>query len=305
MRHYRMMILAALLSIVGRGLADNLTVEAVTMTVGETKQVTIGLSNPTYQYVAFQFDLLLPDGVTIAKNEKGKLIASLNNNRIDDHTLNISELSSGGYRFLAFSMSNAELSGTSGPLVYVTLQADGSMSTGEKTATIKSPVFTKPDAQQAMWGDKTFAIQIKPVVVPVITADNKTREYGEANPTLTYQTSDPITGVPVLTTTATKTSSVGDYEIAVGKGTVEGNYTAVNGTLTITKAPLTISGGSYTMKQGETLPTFVAIYSGFKNNESEAVLTRKPTLKTTATSSSAPGTYEVTVSSAELVLLWP
>ena len=77
------------------------------------------------------------------------------------------------------------------------------------------------------------------------------------------------------------------------------NTTFVNGTLTIEKAPLTITAKSYTIKQGETLPTFEAEYSGFKNNETKAVLTTQPTITTTATSTSASGEYDITVSGAE------
>ena len=73
----------------------------------------------------------------------------------------------------------------------------------------------------------------------------------------------------------------------------------VNGTLTVNKAPLIINGGTYTMKRGAPLPIFQASYEGFKNNETEDVLTTKPTLTTTATSESNPGTYDVTVSGAE------
>jgi hypothetical protein len=102
-----------------------------------------------------------------------------------------------------------------------------------------------------------------------------------------------------LSTTADKLSPVGTYPIVVSKGTIQGDYSATNGTLTITKAPLTISGGTYTMKQGEALPEFKASYEGWKNNETEAVLTTKPTLTTTATSQSEPGTYEIIVAGAE------
>ena len=141
---------------------------------------------------------------------------------------------------------------------------------------------------------------ISPVfVVPEITADDKTRKYGEANPELTYTVNADLIGTPQLSTTATKTSPVGVYDIIVERGTVEGNYTSKNGKLSVTKAPLTISGGTYTIKQGEALPTFVASYSGFMNNETESVLTKKPVLTTTATSGSAPGDYDVTVSGAE------
>ena len=136
-------------------------------------------------------------------------------------------------------------------------------------------------------------------VEPEITADDKTREYGDENPELTYTTNVPIKGVPVLTTTATKSSPVGEYEITVEGGTVEGRFTTVAGKLTVTKAPLTIAGGTYTIKQGEPMPTFFASYLGFKNGETEGVLTRKPTLTTYATSASVPGVYEITVSGAE------
>ena len=73
----------------------------------------------------------------------------------------------------------------------------------------------------------------------------------------------------------------------------------MNGTLTIKKAPLKITAKDYTITQGEALPEFEASYEGFKNNETEEVLTKKPTISTTATSASEPGDYEITVSGAE------
>ena len=95
-------------------------------------------------------------------------------------------------------------------------------------------------------------------------------------------------------------SPVGTYTIVISKGSVTNyNDTYVNGTLTIEKAPLTITAKSYTIKQGEDLPTFEATYEGFKNNETSAVLTKQPTITTTATSASAPGEYEITISGAE------
>lgn len=72
-----------------------------------------------------------------------------------------------------------------------------------------------------------------------------------------------------------------------------------NGTLTITKAPLIITAMSYTRKQGEANPTFDVMYSGFKNDETSSVLTKKPTCSTTATIDSPVGTYDITVSGAE------
>ena len=134
----------------------------------------------------------------------------------------------------------------------------------------------------------------------IITANNLTRVYGEANPELTYSVSGAeLSGTPVLSCEATPTSPVGTYDIIISKGTVSNyNDTYVKGTLTITKAPLTISAGNYSKKQGEANPEFTLSYTGFKNNETSAVLKTQPSVSCEATTSSAVGSYDVTVSGA-------
>lgn len=139
---------------------DCLTIDDVSMIAGETKQVSIMLKNPDRKYAAFQFDLTLPDGVTIAKNENGKMMASLDIDRKDDHTLTVSEIGNNTYRFLAFSMSNAEFYGTSGAMVNVTLQTDVNLNSGPQDATLKSQVFTATDGVQYKWSDKAFSIHV-------------------------------------------------------------------------------------------------------------------------------------------------
>ena len=68
--------------------------------------------------------------------------------------------------------------------------------------------------------------------------------------------------------------------------------------VTIAKAPLKITAKSYTKKQGEANPKFGVTYEGFKNNETDAVLTTKPTVTCAATKDSPAGTYDITVSGA-------
>ena len=291
MKHIKFLLLAVLLTLVGRTYAENLTVANVELKPGESKNVAISLENPTKKYTAFQFDLELPEGVTVELKNNGKPKISLNEDRIDDHTLTVQDLGSGSYRLLCFSMSNAELYGTSGTLITMTLHAADNVSAGAKTGNIKSQVFTETSGTQVKWDDLSFTITIAAAVVPEVTADNKSREYGEENPAFTYTTSASLTGEPSLTTTATKTSSVGEYDIVVERGTITGDYTAKNGKLTITKAPLTITAKSYTIKQGDALPAFEAEYSGFKNNETASVLTTQPTITTTATSASTAKSY--------------
>ena len=134
-----------------------------------------------------------------------------------------------------------------------------------------------------------------------ITAQSYTREYGDANPVFEYTSEGAaLVGEPEIICEATETSPIGTYDIVVKQGTVKNyNVTYVDGSLTVTKAPLAVKAGEYKIKQGEAFPEFTASYTGFKNNETETVLTKLPTLSTTATSESEPGTYEVVVSGAE------
>ena len=135
-----------------------------------------------------------------------------------------------------------------------------------------------------------------------LTAKSYSRVYGDPNPTFEYTvTNGSITsGSPKITCVATATSPVGTYDIVIEKGSVSNStVNLVKGTLTITKASLTVSAGNYTKVEGEENPSFKATYTGFKNGETEAALTKKPTIITTATKTSPAGSYPVTVSGAE------
>ena len=135
---------------------------------------------------------------------------------------------------------------------------------------------------------------------PLLTAKNYSRVYGDANPTFDFDIAGgKVTGTPSITCTATATSNVGTYDIVISKGTItDPNVEYVNGTLTINKAPLKITAGNYTKKQGEANPVFSVTYDGFKNNETSAVFTTQPTITCAATKDSPVGNYPITVSGA-------
>ena len=135
--------------------------------------------------------------------------------------------------------------------------------------------------------------------VVTVTARNKQREYGDANPVFDYDVSGTGTlrGVPTVTCQATQSSPVGTYPIVVGKGSVTNLvFTPVNGTLTINKAPLTVAARNYTIKQNEALPSYGINYTGFMLGENNSVLTQQPTLTCNVPADKAPGTYEIVVS---------
>lgn len=164
------------------------------------------------------------------------------------------------------------------------------------SGTVRIWVTTSIDQQQEL-GSTTVTI----TPAATLTAQSYTREYGDENPVFDFTANKGgYSGTPTITCEATATSPAGTYPIVITQGTVDNEYvTLVNGTLTITKAPLTISAGHYTKKQGDPMPQWQAQYSGFKNGETESVLIRLPQFTCTATEASAPGTYRVTVSDAE------
>lgn len=135
----------------------------------------------------------------------------------------------------------------------------------------------------------------------IITANSYTIEYGEELPTFEYTSKgDVFNGTPEISCEATNTSPVGFYPIVISKGSIAGaRVSCINGMLTITKAPLTVKAGSYTKKAGEENPAFTLTYDGFKNGETEAVLTKQPTVSCPATIDSPVGDYDVIVGGAE------
>ena len=156
-------------------------------------------------------------------------------------------------------------------------------------------------------------IQAKCVVTVVkipLTAHvaNNSKVYGDANPefNITYsgfRDGDSEVGFSVpasISTIVDNSSKVGKYDI-VASGAVSDKYeiSYIPGTLTVTKAPLSISAGNYTKKQGDAMPVFKASYAGFKNGENESVLTKQPVFSCEANEASAPAVYAVTISGAD------
>ena len=184
------------------------------------------------------------------------------------------------------------------------------------TATTSSHVSGNPYAITASGAvDSDYSItyvagSLTVTAVPLsITANNQTKVYGAALPTLTASysgfvngdTAASLTTQPTLTTTATASSHVsGSPYTITASGAVDTDYsiTYVAGSLTVTPAPLTITANNLTKAYAAALPTLTATYTGLVNGDTSANLTTLPTLVTTATASSPVGTYPITASGA-------
>lgn len=157
----------------------------------------------------------------------------------------------------------------------------------------------------------TFNVVIRKSPLTV-TADNQTRSYGSANPTLTYTitgfingetlATSGVTGTPNVSTTATAFSPVltsGTYPITPSLGSLAStkyDFVFVNGGLSVTKAVLTVQPDNILNKPyGVLIPNLTASITGvLAGDPNTPAYTGSPSLATTANILSLPGSYEIT-----------
>lgn len=157
----------------------------------------------------------------------------------------------------------------------------------------------------------TMSIPFDYTILPsplTTTTRSYSRTYGTKNPNfyVVYtgyvgkdKETDVISGRPLATCEADKTSPVGDYVITLSGGALKNsNYYFVyqNSKLTISPARLIIIANSYTRTQDEPNPTFGCTYSGFVNDDDESIFVELPVFFTEANETSSPGTYDIFVS---------
>ena len=96
----------------------------------------------------FQFDMYLPDGVTVVKSAKGKIISSLSDGRLpedDEHTLTINEQSDGALRFLCGSMYDEAFTGNDGEVATLTVKMAENMKDGDYAIILRNMKLTETD----------------------------------------------------------------------------------------------------------------------------------------------------------------
>ena len=278
-----------------------LSIEDFTIKGGETKTMLIDVHNTDMQVTLVQFDMRLPKGLSVDKEENDYAIGIAGRTTYKKHSVSVNLIDS-LFRVMLHSSNREVLSGTSGAVLSIKLTATSSFNGGN--ILLENIKIVAPDTSATTSKPGTYIYEVATGVSDSVTlaANSYTRQYGEENPAFGYEVTNGTisSGKPTLTCSASKTTPVGTYDIVIQKGTVtNGVVSLVNGTLTITKAPLTIAAGDYTRVEGEQNPAFTPTFSGFKNGETSSVLTTQPTLTTTATASSPAGTYPVTVSGAE------
>jgi hypothetical protein len=272
--------------------SSTLTVTTVAGTPAATTTFTVGTSGPTDTgtgTLTVSKKTLTVSGITANNKEYDGLIgATLNTSSaalvgvVVGDTVTLNKTSASG----AFSDKNA----ADGKTVTVSNLAIGGSSAGNYALT-----------QPTTTADITKA----PLTV---TADAKSRTYGDANPAFTASYSgfkngetlvtSGVTGSPSLTVTATPSSPVSGspYAITAGVGTLAAtnySFTPVNGQLTLNAAPLTVTTVNKSKTYGDTFnpANYSGTVTGQKNGDS---ITIASYASDGAAPSAAAGAYDIT-----------
>ncbi|MCA1639056.1 MAG: immunoglobulin domain-containing protein [Acidobacteria bacterium] len=242
--------------------------------------VTLG-SNPNYS--------VTPTNGTLAVNAKTATVTANNKSKTYGDTVTFAgdEFTTGGF-----------INGDS--VTSVTLTSTGAAATAAVNSydiVASSAVGTGLNNYSITYNKGTLTVEGKPLT---ITANNRSKEYGSTMTTGTGQTQfstgngqlingDTVTSVTLSSNGAAATAGVNTYDIitsaAVGTGIANYSITYSKGTLTVTRATLTVTANNASRYYGASNPTFSASVTGFKNNEVLATsgVTGSPSLTTTAT----------------------
>jgi hypothetical protein len=274
-----------------------------------TGNMLLSMTN-THPVIALQYDLVLPDNVSVDVNNIAFTGGRTTNSR---HTIAVNNIGNNTWRFLIYSSSNWEINGTSGNLLSIPLVINEQTAIGQFPVTATSPNVVYSDGGTLAETTPAFngsflangveiVLSSQTITFPAIPA----KTYGDAAFTLQ---ATATSGLPVSFVSSNTNVAIisGSTVTIVGAGTTTitasqaGNSTYAAATpmlqtLTVSKAPLTITADNKSRLAGEANPAFTISYSGFKNGETESVLDVLPSIFCSADANSPAGTYDIVLS---------
>ncbi len=110
--------------------------------------------------VGFQFDLQLPEGVSLTIGTNGKYLANLTSRKVD-HTLYVNKVGENTYRFISVSMNNEAFEGTEGTLLKMTVKVDDNVAFGNYDIKVLNAELTTSNLESVKSMDETSVLTVK------------------------------------------------------------------------------------------------------------------------------------------------
>lgn len=131
---------------------------------GQTKGVTICLNNGTEKYSGYQFDLTLPEGFMFVSNASGELIYTLSDRYASSPTVSASQIDESTCRMMVYLESGEYIEGTGGPLITLSVNADGDLPSETMEAMLTNVFVTLPGNASFKCEDSAFNLIVNPEV---------------------------------------------------------------------------------------------------------------------------------------------
>lgn len=140
-------------------ISDKLVIDNCSMTNGQQQTVDLKLTNPE-QYIAFQCDIMLPEGLTVATNEQQAPMVNVNGANADSHVVLADYVSSGALRLVVMSMNNSTFASGEEDVVSLTIEANPDV-LGQQTIDVQNVrLVSVADRQECEAPDTRATIQI-------------------------------------------------------------------------------------------------------------------------------------------------
>ena len=120
---------------------NTLAMDNLTGYVGKTVTLPI-LMNNEQQITGLQFDICLPEGITVAKKANGKNDITVTERMEEGYSLSNNTMDDGSVRVTGLSMESTPFTGNSGAIVNVVLQVDESVVEGNYQIQVKNIILS-------------------------------------------------------------------------------------------------------------------------------------------------------------------
>lgn len=152
---------------------ESLSASNVKLMTGKQQEVSIALNNES-EIIMIEFEMQLPSGISIAKDEDDEFLTELVSSRVaKSHTLEVADQGNGKYKFLLYSSSNAPLIGNSGDLITFTINCDQNATEGNYQAKVSSILMADKNEKAIYPNAFTFDITIVDAIPGDINDDGK------------------------------------------------------------------------------------------------------------------------------------